>query len=114
MDDILKVDGLDVFSVGMRDLSTSLGYQGDWNHPNVQKIVEEVVEKVMAAGRQYWQSGSSDAELAVRTRRYEQGVRYFTVGALDLVSRSAGRSSQVPGGGKLTGLARNLIPVDWC
>ena len=90
LDDILKVDGLDVFSVGMRDLSTSLGYQGDWNHPNVQKIVEEVVEKVMAAGRQYWQSGSSDAELAVRARRYAQGVRYFTVGALDLISRSAG------------------------
>lgn len=89
LDDILKVKGVDVYSVGMRDLSTSLGYQGAWNHPKVQEIVEEVVEKVIAAGRQYWQSGSSDEELAVRDRRYAQGVRYYTVGALDLISRSA-------------------------
>ncbi len=87
--EILKVDGIDVFGVGMRDLSTSLGYQGQWNHPKVQEIVERIFEQVLAAGRHMWQGGTSDEELALRPKRFEQGVRFFSVGWLDLVTRSA-------------------------
>ena len=39
---IMDVDGVDAFIVGPYDLSGSLGHPGDWNHPSVIEVLNEV------------------------------------------------------------------------
>jgi len=41
---ILSVEGVDAVFIGPADLSTSLGYKGDWNNPNVEKAISTVLE----------------------------------------------------------------------
>ncbi len=42
LDEMLKVPGVDVYFVGPADLSASMGYFGEPNHPEVQKAIDEV------------------------------------------------------------------------
>ena len=51
LDEILKVDGVDGLFIGPADLSANLGYRGQPNHPEVQKIIEKTLRKIRAAGR---------------------------------------------------------------
>lgn len=51
LDELLKVDHVNVFFVGPNDLSTNLGYQGNYAHPDMQKILEETIRKIVAAGK---------------------------------------------------------------
>ena len=49
--EILKVPGIDIFMLGLMDMAESLGVTGHWDHPEVQRVVAEVVGQVRAAGR---------------------------------------------------------------
>ncbi len=49
--EILKVPGIDIFMLGLMDMAESLGVAGHWEHPEVQKVVAEVVGQVRSAGR---------------------------------------------------------------
>jgi 2-keto-3-deoxy-L-rhamnonate aldolase RhmA len=40
---ILSVEGVDAVFIGPSDLSTSLGYKGDWNNPNVERAISTVL-----------------------------------------------------------------------
>jgi 4-hydroxy-2-oxoheptanedioate aldolase len=51
LDEILTVDGVDVFFVGPSDLSQSLGYPGQRNHPVVDAAVTQAFDKIHAAGK---------------------------------------------------------------
>ncbi len=51
LDEIIKVDHIDIFFVGPGDLSQSLGHIGDIEHPDVQKAVDDAVTRIVAAGR---------------------------------------------------------------
>lgn len=51
LDDILKVDNIDVFFVAPSDLAQSMGYLGQVGHPEVQKTIDGAIEKISAAGR---------------------------------------------------------------
>ncbi len=42
IDDILSVPGIDVAFIGPMDLSTSMGFLGEPNHPKVSKAIEKV------------------------------------------------------------------------
>jgi 4-hydroxy-2-oxoheptanedioate aldolase len=46
--DILKTEGLDGVSIGLNDLSKSLGVPGQRNHP----LISEAVDKILAAGQE--------------------------------------------------------------
>jgi 4-hydroxy-2-oxoheptanedioate aldolase len=50
LDELLKVEGVDVFFVGPNDLSVSMGYAGNYNHPDVQSTIERTVRKIASAG----------------------------------------------------------------
>lgn len=50
LDDLLQVPGVDVFFVGPTDLSVSMGFAGDYNHPDVQSTIERTIRKIAAAG----------------------------------------------------------------
>ena len=68
LDDILTVDGINVFAGGPNDLAQSMGHPGEPNHPDCIKVTNEGTDKIHAAGK-YRNDDvmvSVDATLAVR------------------------------------------------
>jgi 4-hydroxy-2-oxoheptanedioate aldolase len=51
LDDMLKVEGIDAFWIGAGDLSQSMGYPGQADHPVVMEAMDEAVRKIVAAGK---------------------------------------------------------------
>lgn len=51
LDEILTVDGVDVFFIGPSDLSQSLGHPGHREHPAVRRAVEDAFERIRNAGK---------------------------------------------------------------
>ncbi len=50
LDAMLKVKGIDCMFIGPNDLSVSMGYEGNYNHPDMQKVIAESIAKIRAAG----------------------------------------------------------------
>lgn len=50
-DAILEVDGIDGVFIGPADLSASLGYPDDAGHPDVQRVIEQSIRRIRAAGK---------------------------------------------------------------
>ena len=51
LDDILRVEGVDVFFIGPSDLSQSMGHPGNPKAPAVAQAIEGALAKIVAAGR---------------------------------------------------------------
>lgn len=51
LDDILQVEGIDGIFIGAVDLSATMGYEGNPNHPEVQKAVIDAIKRIRAAGK---------------------------------------------------------------
>lgn len=51
LDEILAVDGIDIFFIGPSDLSQSMGYPGDPKAPPVAKAIDATLKAIVAAGR---------------------------------------------------------------
>jgi 4-hydroxy-2-oxoheptanedioate aldolase len=51
LDEILKVEGIDLFTSGAQDIAQSMGLPGQPNHPKVKEFEAEVIRRVHAAGR---------------------------------------------------------------
>ncbi len=51
VEEILAVQGVDVFFIGPSDLSQSMGFPGNPKAPPVAKAIEETLAKIVAAGR---------------------------------------------------------------
>jgi 4-hydroxy-2-oxoheptanedioate aldolase len=51
LDEILKVDHIDVFFVAPSDLATSMGHIGDMGHPEVQQTIDGAVAKIVGSSR---------------------------------------------------------------
>ena len=51
IDDILAVDGIDVYASGAQDIAQSLGLPGQPDHPKVKQFEAEVAAAVHAAGK---------------------------------------------------------------
>ncbi len=51
LDAILEVDGIDGVFIGPADLSASLGYPDDAGHPDVQRVIEQSIRRIRAAGK---------------------------------------------------------------
>ncbi len=73
IDEILKVDGIDVFFVGPSDLSQSMGYPGNPKAPDVAKAIEETLARICAAGRVPGMPATSETVADVAA----QGCRYI-------------------------------------
>ena len=61
LDEILKVDGVDVFFIGPTDLAQSMGHPGNNGHPDVQKVVKETFDRIHAAGKASGTPGAAEA-----------------------------------------------------
>ena len=51
LDEILTVDGIDVFFVAPSDLAQTMGHIGNAGHPDVQKAIDNAIAKIVAAGK---------------------------------------------------------------
>ncbi len=51
IDAIAAVDGVDGVFIGPNDLSADMGYLGNWQHPEVWKVMEEAAKKIRKAGK---------------------------------------------------------------
>ncbi|MBM2824903.1 MAG: 4-hydroxy-2-oxovalerate aldolase [Dehalococcoidales bacterium] len=79
--EILAVPGPDVIFIGPTDLSSAMGYPGQANHPEVQKMIDYLVKEIHAAGKA---SGTIAYDLALLKKAKERGIRYivYNVGAM--------------------------------
>ena len=86
IDAIASVPGIDVLFIGANDLSFSLGVGGRTNDP----LVEEAVNKVLAAGKKYGiPVGYPAGNPSEINKRIAQGFRFFQASS-DLGLMSAG------------------------
>ena len=51
LNDILKVDNIDVFFVAPSDLAQTMGHIGDTAHPEVQRAIDDAISRIVSAGR---------------------------------------------------------------
>jgi 4-hydroxy-2-oxoheptanedioate aldolase len=61
VDEILRVEGVDVFFIGPSDLSQSMGHPGNPKAPPVAKAIEETLAKIVAAGKTPGMPAATDA-----------------------------------------------------
>ena len=93
LDEIVKVDHIDVFFVAPSDLATSMGHIGNMGHPDVQQTIDGAITKIVQAGRV-----AGTLVNAGNVERYTRlGVRvamtgffpWIQAGAKELVERAA-------------------------
>jgi 4-hydroxy-2-oxoheptanedioate aldolase len=96
LDEILQVEGVDVFFVGPSDLSQSLGYPGQKSAPPVKKAIETALRKIAGAGKISGSAGDTDA-----IRGYlDQSVKYLYTHVPTLLSNSGKEFFEKVGQGK--------------
>jgi 4-hydroxy-2-oxoheptanedioate aldolase len=74
LDEILKVDGIDAFFVAAGDLSQSMGYVMQMEHPEVLNVVDRAIRKIADAGRTAGALGLTDAMLE---RNMNSGAKFL-------------------------------------
>lgn len=89
LDDILKVEGVDVVFMGPADLAGSMGHLGNPGHPAVKAVVNNCLEKIVAAGKIPGVLTSSKELIAEYS---EKGARMLGVG-LDTIILSKATSA---------------------
>jgi 4-hydroxy-2-oxoheptanedioate aldolase len=83
--DLLAVDGIDVFFIGAGDLSLEMGFPGNRNAEPVQRAVRDALARVVAAGKV---AGLSCDDKEIRSF-VDAGVLYFHTGMTPLLKAAA-------------------------
>lgn len=73
VEDILQVEGIDVFFIGPSDLSQSMGHPGNPSAAPVDKAIKETLSKIVAAGKTPGMPATADNV----ARLVGSGVRYI-------------------------------------
>lgn len=74
LDEILKVEGIDVIFIGPMDLTQSYGVPGNTADPEVQAAIQTVTEKTLAAGKAV---GTVAGTAEAAKKLIAQGVQYI-------------------------------------
>ena len=85
VEEILKVEGVDVFFIGPSDLSQSMGYPGNPKAEPVANAIEMTLQKIIAAHKTPGMPASTEAVASVVTR----GVRYIYTHVPSLLGTAA-------------------------
>jgi 2-keto-3-deoxy-L-rhamnonate aldolase RhmA len=73
LDEILKVDHIDVFFIAPGDLAQGLGHHGNVGHPEVQQVIDDSLARIIAAGR----TAGALATKETVGKYIDAGVRFF-------------------------------------
>ena len=85
IDELLKVDDIDVFFIGPSDLSQAMGHPGNPKAPSVANAIETSFRKMVAAGRTPGTPATAENVREV----LDKGVRYIYTHLPRLLSSSA-------------------------
>ncbi|MFT4021360.1 MAG: 2-keto-3-deoxy-L-rhamnonate aldolase [Acinetobacter sp.] len=77
LDSILKVEGIDGIFIGPADLSASLGYPDQADHPEVQNIIQQCIQKINASGKA---SGFLAPDPTIAKKIIEWGATFVAIG----------------------------------
>lgn len=77
LDDILDVEGIDGIFIGAVDLSATMGYEGNPNHPEVQKVVIDAIQRIRARGIA---AGILSTQHEVTQQYIDLGTEFVAVG----------------------------------
>ncbi len=77
VDAIAAVDGVDGVFIGPADLSASMGYVGNSNHPDVQAAIEDTLARIGRAGKA---AGILTPDETLAKRYLELGALFVAVG----------------------------------
>lgn len=77
LDAILEVEGIDGVFIGPADLSASLGFPDNAGHPEVQRIIEQSIRRIRAAGRA---AGILAVDPAMAKKCLAWGANFVAVG----------------------------------
>ena len=83
--EILAVPAVDVVFIGPTDLSTVMGYPGQTNHPEVQKMITYLVGEIRAAGKA---AGITAYDLDTLKKCKELGFQYICYGIGPMLTKS--------------------------
>jgi len=86
LDDLLAVDGIDVYYLGPMDLSNSLGIPGQTRDPQVVELVEESIKRIVAAGKV---AGCIAVDIPAAQRYLDLGVLYMATHAIKFMQRGS-------------------------
>ncbi len=86
LDEILSVDGIDIFFIGPSDLSNSMGYTGQVSHPEVQAMIGKLVQRIRAAGKVAGTVAYTHEALA---KAKERGFQYIVHSVAPMLAKSA-------------------------
>jgi 4-hydroxy-2-oxoheptanedioate aldolase len=87
LEEMVKVEGVDVFFIGSGDLSMAMGYPGEQTRPEVQRMMERGVEVIRAGGKV---AGVSCPDNLV-PKYLGLGVQYYH-STVDTLLQASGRS----------------------
>jgi 4-hydroxy-2-oxoheptanedioate aldolase len=82
LDELLAVEGIDVYYLGPTDLSNSMGRPGRIDE-EVQNIVDEAIRKIVRAGRV---AGVISTDLKAAEQYLGMGVRYLATHAMHFLA----------------------------
>lgn len=85
LDDILRVEHVDVFFVAPGDLAQSMGYPGQMDHPQVTAALEDALRRIRTAGR----IAGTLTTPAMLDRHLDLGVLFLYVGLGSLLAPAA-------------------------
>ena len=83
---ISAVDGVDGVFLGPADLAAALGYFGQPEHPEVNRVVELALSRIRAAGKP---AGVYCSNPAIAARYRELGASFFLIAADTILLRTA-------------------------
>ena len=83
--EILAVPGTDVIFIGPTDLSSAMGYPGQANHPEVQKMIDYLVDEIRTAGKA---AGTTAYDLDTLRRCKERGFQYIAYSVGPMLAKS--------------------------
>jgi len=85
LDELLKVDGVDVYYLGPTDLSNSIGRPGS-KDPELSKIVDDAIKTIVASGKT---AGIITNDHDAARRYLDMGVRYLATHAIGLMATAS-------------------------
>jgi 4-hydroxy-2-oxoheptanedioate aldolase len=88
LDDLLTVEGIDVYYLGPADLSNSLGIPGQAKDPRVVEMVEESIKRIVSAVKI---AGCIAADGQTARRYIDLGVLYLATHAIKLMADGSRR-----------------------
>lgn len=90
LDAILAVDGIDVIFIGSVDLASDMGQMEDTEHPDVQAVITDIEEKVVARGKALGGLAIDGADAMAKRQR---GYSFLTFGSDALYLRDSALKS---------------------